>query len=117
MLYKIIDTSTGEIIGMTATVNYIRKKPETGVLVTAKKIQDATGIAYKSIPYNLSGTVGIDADITVIISEFDEAEFMQELKSSAEMLEDAMCEQDAINEERFGTIEDALCEMDMEEEV
>ena len=116
MLYKIIDTSTDEIIGMTAAVNYIRRKPETGALVVAKKIQDATGIAYKSTPYNLSGTDGIDADITVVISDFDEAEFMQELKSSAEMLEDAMCEQDVINEERFGAIEDALCEMDMEEE-
>ena len=116
MLYKIIDTSTGEIIGMTAAVNYIRKKPETGAFVTAKKIQDATGVAYKSIPYNLSGTEGIGADITVVIGEFDEAEYMQELKNSAEMLEDAMCEQDILNEERFGAIEDALCEIDMEEE-
>ena len=116
MLYKIIDTSTGEIIGMTAAVNYIRRKSETGALVVAKKIQDATGIAYKSIPYNLSGTDGIDADITVVISEFDEAEYMHELKNSAEMLEDAICEQDILNEERFGAIEDALCEMDMEEE-
>ena len=117
MMYKIIDTDTNEVIGMTATINYIRKKSQTGALVTAKKIQDAEGIAYKSTPYNLSGTNGVGAEITVIVSEFDEAEFMQELKNNAEMLEDAMCEQDIVNEERFGTIEDALCEMDMEEEI
>lgn len=29
-------------------------------------------------------------------------------------LEDAMCEQDAVNEERIAAIEDALCEMDKE---
>lgn len=27
-------------------------------------------------------------------------------------LENALCEQDAVNEERFATIEDALCELD-----
>lgn len=30
-------------------------------------------------------------------------------------LEDALCEQDAANEERLATIEDALCELDKEE--
>ena len=40
-------------------------------------------------------------------------ERITELETINAELEDAMCEMDAANEERFAAIEDALCEMDM----
>lgn len=113
-MYRIINTDTGEIIGMVTTVNYIRRKAETGAFVTAN-VNNAGGIAYKSIPYNLSGREGVGVDETVVLSEFDAAEFISELKETAEMLEDALCEIDEANEERIAAIEDALCELDKEE--
>ena len=41
-------------------------------------------------------------------------ERIAELEATNAELEDALCEMDAMNEERFAAIEDALCEMDME---
>ena len=41
-------------------------------------------------------------------------ERITELEAVNAELEDAMCEMDAANEERFAAIEDALCEMDMD---
>lgn len=38
---------------------------------------------------------------------------IEELKVNTAALEDAVCEFDAMNEERIAAIEDALCEMDM----
>ena len=40
-------------------------------------------------------------------------ERIAELKTINAELEDALCEMDAVNEERMAAIEDALCEMDM----
>lgn len=40
-------------------------------------------------------------------------ERIAELEAINAELEDAICEMDATNEERFAAIEDALCEMDM----
>lgn len=40
-------------------------------------------------------------------------ERITELETENAALEDAICEMDAANEERFAAIEDALCEMDM----
>ena len=40
-------------------------------------------------------------------------ERIAELEAINAELEDALCEMDAANEERFAAIEDALCEMDM----
>lgn len=111
-MYRIINIDTGEIIGMVTTVNYIRRKAETGAFVTAN-VNNAGGIAYKSVPYNLSNKEGVGADETVVLREFDAAELMAELKETTEMLEDALCEQDVVTEERLAAIEDALCEMDM----
>ena len=36
------------------------------------------------------------------------------LEATNAALEDAVCEMDAVNEDRMAAIEDALCEMDME---
>ena len=41
-------------------------------------------------------------------------ERVSDLERSVGVLEDAICEMDAANEERIAAIEDALCEIDME---
>lgn len=114
-MFKIINSDTGEQLGIILLPTYIRKKAETGALITAKA-NNADGIAYHSTPYNLLGKVGVGAEETVVLEEFDEGEMLEELKDATDlipMLEDALCEIDEANEERIAAIEDALCEMDM----
>lgn len=72
-MFRIINTTNGRIIGSTSEVNYIRRKPETGALVPTDAAH-AEGVAYHSEPYNLSGTVGVGAEVTVVIGEYDAAE-------------------------------------------
>lgn len=72
-MFRIINTANGKIIGSTSEVNYIRRKPETGALIPTD-FAHAEGVAYRSEAYNLSGTVGIGAEITVVVSEYDAAE-------------------------------------------
>lgn len=72
-MYRIINTANGRIIGSSSEVSYIRRKPETGALVPTD-VAHAEGVAYRSEAYNLSGTVGIGAEITVVIGEYDAAE-------------------------------------------
>lgn len=114
-MYKIINTESGEQLGIVISPNYILKKEETDNLITVKA-NNAEGVAYRSTPYNLLGKQGVGAEETVVLVEFDEGEMLEELKSGIDlipMLEDALCEIDEANEERLAAIEDALCEMDM----
>ena len=72
-MFRIINTANGRTIGSTSEVSYIRRKPETGALVPTD-VAYAEGVAYHSEAYNLSGTVGIGAEIIVVIGEYDAAE-------------------------------------------
>ena len=80
-MYKIINIVTGETVGMTDEVIYIRRKESSGSLVKANP-SDAEGIAYRSVPYNLSGRDGVGAEITVVLSEIDAAEEIQVMQEA-----------------------------------
>ena len=80
-MYKIINVATGAAIGMTTSVHYIRWKPSSGAFVPAT-LENAEGIAYHSVPYNLSGRAGVGAEITVILSEIDAAEEIQGMQEA-----------------------------------
>lgn len=77
-MYRIININTGDVIGMVDEVFYVRRKESSGSLVKANP-SNAEGIAYRSVPYNLSGRDGVGAEITVVVNEFDGAEEMNTL--------------------------------------
>ena len=116
-MYQIINDSTQKTIGFVTEPTWIRLKPETGVYVTAK-IGNADGIAYKSVAYNWVGHGNeIETQENVVVFECEAGDYIQEIppmQDSIAAMEDALCEQDALTDERISAIEDALCEMDME---
>ena len=96
-MYQIINVENGKVIGCVSEPNYIRLKEETGCFVSAKKPEDRQGIAFQSVAYNLSGTAGVGAPETVVLSEFDAATVIvevPEIKEAVALIEDALCELD-----------------------
>lgn len=74
MMYKIINATDGSEIGKVEKPNYIKIKESTGVRIPLKKdepISNAQGIAYRDSAYNLQGTDGVGADISVFLIEMD----------------------------------------------
>lgn len=64
-----ITTLTGTILGITESPTYIKLHPKGGfTLATA---EDAVGVAYRSVPYNLIGHDAIDGAETVVVAEMD----------------------------------------------
>lgn len=67
-MYRIIKTD-GTELGITDSVNYI-KIGVSGCFTTAKK-EDAIGVAYESVAYNLAGYTEISDADTVVVSAID----------------------------------------------
>ena len=80
-MYKLINSETNELIGFVRKPAYIRIKESSGALVPTTD-RDAQGIAYHSVPYNLSGRDGVGADVSVVLIEFDEAEEIQVMQEA-----------------------------------
>lgn len=115
MYHIIID---GEIKGFCETPRYIKIKPETGVYIEAK-LEDAIGVAFGGVAYNLFGHDEIPDTSQAIVKEIDGAEvvFSDNAKITAQgenifEVESALCELDTTSDERMTDIENALCELD-----
>lgn len=67
-MYRIIKID-GTELGITDTINYI-KIGESGCFTIAGK-DDAIGVAYQSVPYNLVGHDYIEGADTVVVSIID----------------------------------------------
>lgn len=67
-MFRII-TTDGSDLGITETVNYI-KIHSNGCFVPTTK-EDAIGVAFHSVPYNLLGHEVIADTKTVVVSEVD----------------------------------------------
>ena len=67
-MYRIVKID-GTELGITDSVNYI-KIGSSGCFTTAGK-DDAIGVAFQSIPYNLVGHSGIDGAETVVLCAID----------------------------------------------
>ena len=106
-MYKIINTNNGEFLGYTEKPIWIRKHKNGCFVQTEHK--NAQGIAFQSTPYSIGGLDGFDI---VVVVEDDVSNIFTDKPTSAAM-EDAMCEMDAITDERIAALEDALCELDM----
>lgn len=67
-MYRIIRIN-GTELGITDCINYIKVQPNGCFTITTK--EDATGIAYRGVAYNLVGYNNIANTESVIISEID----------------------------------------------
>ena len=81
-MYRIIKLD-GTEIGITDSVNYI-KIGESGDFTTATA-EDAVGVAFNSIPYNLVNHNDIEGAETVLVSHTDAGAIISELASYTEL--------------------------------
>lgn len=81
-MYRIIKID-GTELGITDSVNYI-KISSNGCYTTAT-VEDAVGIAFDSIAYNLAGHNEIEGAETVVVSKIDSGKIIQEAASYAEL--------------------------------
>lgn len=82
-MYRIINTKTGIDIGFADTIRYIADNG--GTYIEVKK-ELATGIAYKSTPYSLIGTSGIEGLDTVAIFEVSDSDYATQIKKMTDEL-------------------------------
>ena len=119
-MFTIINSATGDIVGYTQNPRWIKLKESTGTFIPVKKEQDAQGIAYRNVAYNLQDRDGVGVPVTVYLIDADEGDILhtantnaQEAATAVAQLEDALCEEDLTLEERLAAIEEALCELDL----
>ena len=75
-MYRIIKVSDGTEIGVTDAIEFIRYG-KNGCFVPAAQ-DEAIGVAYNCIPYNLIGHDEIEGADTVVVSEIGGAKLMKE---------------------------------------
>lgn len=88
-MYKIINFDTGEEIGITDFLHYIRLG-KNGCFVMCKDDEEPQGIAYNSTPYNLSGKESMGDLPTVMVREYDSREEFDSLKAENKSLTDQL---------------------------
>lgn len=82
-MYRIIKVSDGTEIGVADTVEFIRYG-KSGCFVPATQ-EEAIGVAYNCVPYNLVGFEEIEGADTVVVSKIDAGEVMKEMASYSEL--------------------------------
>lgn len=90
-MYKLINFDTGEMIGITDFLHYIRLG-KNGCYVMCKDGEEPQGIAYNSTPYNLAGKESMGDLPTVMVREYDSADEFDSLKVSNQTLSDQLTE-------------------------
>lgn len=84
-MYKIINFDTGEEIGITDFLHYIRLG-KNGCYVMCKDGEEPQGIAYNSAPYNLVGKESMGDLPTAIVQEYDFGKEFDDLKAENQAL-------------------------------
>lgn len=90
MLYRIINSGSGEELGCTARVNYI-KVGQSGCFCSCGK-SEAVGVAFESTAYNLFGHDEIEGADTVLVREFDEGPLVATQEKALDSMLIAMLE-------------------------
>jgi len=83
-MYQIINTTQGQLLGYASEVLFIRNKE--GVYIPASE-ENATGIAFQSVAYNLERTDGVGAEESAIAVEIDAEAALNDLQDRNNMLE------------------------------
>lgn len=82
-MYRIINEQTGELIGLTESVRYIRIHEGNGCFVQCDEEQ-AIGVAFQSEPYNLFGHEEIADRPTIIVRKVDGGEVSMKQKEMSD---------------------------------
>ena len=106
-MFRIIKTD-GTELGVAESVNYI-KIHENGCFTTATK-DDAIGVAYSSIPYNLIGHEDIVDAETVVVYEIDGGNEINAIVAKNNLINAQLAEVDEIAIELYeaGLMQDAI---------
>ena len=119
-MYAIL--SGGALVALCDKPRYVRLNPESGAYVEAAP-EEAIAVSVNGDLYNINGGNAIPDAPEAVVREYDMAEYVfhnrarimeTEATTGAAVvqLEEALCEQDAANDERISAIEDAVCELD-----
>lgn len=90
-MYKLINFDTGEEIGITDSLNYIRLG-KNGCYVMCKAGETPQGVAYNSTPYNLFGKESMGDLPAVIIQDADAGKELIALRAENKSLTDQLTE-------------------------
>ena len=90
-MHKIINFDTGEEIGITDFLHYIRLG-KNGCFVMCKDGEEPQGIAYNSTPYNLAGKESMGDLPTVMVREYDAGKEFEALNEASQTLTDQLTE-------------------------
>ncbi len=117
-MYQI--TKADELAGYTDNPEFCYLLPSGSPQVVRLKDKDqATGIIYQGVIYNLPGhndfkgaetAMAIECDAGALLTEQERQ--LAEERAAREAVENAMCEADIATEEWRAEIENALCELD-----
>lgn len=91
-MFRII-TTNGVELGVTETVNYIKKNPRNGCFNTCEE-KDAIGVSFKSNPYNLFGHADIADVETVLVVKIDGGNEIDSVKAQNVSLTEQLAETD-----------------------
>ncbi len=119
-MYAIL--SGGVLVSLCDKPRYVRLNPDSGAYIEAAP-EEAVAVAVNGVLYNINdgsdvpgapGAVvrGIDASEYIFDNRVQIAENKHVTGTAVIRLEDALCEQDAAQDERVSAIEDAVCELD-----
>lgn len=119
-MYAIL--SGGALVALCDKPRYVRLNPESGTYIQAAA-EDAEAIAVNGTLYNINGGSAVPDAPEAVVSEGDASEYVfdnrarivraEETTGAAVVqFEEALCEQDAVTDERLSAVEEALCELD-----
>lgn len=79
-MYRIINTETGETVGITEEPRFIRRNDRGNLVQTTE--EEAQGVAFRSTPYNLHNKEGVGAEETVLLNPYDAGEGLDEARQA-----------------------------------
>lgn len=119
-MYAIL--SGGRLVAISYKPRYVRLNLSSGCYIESAP-EDAIAISVNGDLYNIEGSDAIPGAPEAIVREDDVGEYVfdnhariirneQSTGVAVVQLEEALCEQDAVTEERLTAVEEALCELD-----
>ena len=115
--------SNGAVVALCDNPRWVRVKPESGAWIQTNK-DHAEALAVNGKLYNINGGTAAGDAPQAIVTEEDGGEYIFQARATIQrnredsdasfvVLEDTMCDLDAITDARVTAVEDAICDLDM----